>query len=106
VLERKKEIGILRSIGASKRDISNVFNAETVIEGLVAGLMGVGITLAISVPANAIVYENFGVERIAQLPWQAGFILVGISVLLNVIAGIIPARAASHSDPVEALRSE
>lgn len=106
VLERKKEIGILRSIGASKRDISNVFNAETVIEGLVAGLMGVGITLAISIPANAIVYESFGVERIAQLPWQAGFILVGISVLLNVIAGLIPARAASHSDPVEALRSE
>ncbi|RVU96632.1 ATP-binding cassette domain-containing protein [Coriobacteriales bacterium OH1046] len=106
VLERKKEIGILRSIGASKRDISNVFNAETVIEGLVAGLMGVGITLAISIPANAIVHESFGVARIAQLPWQAGFILVGISVLLNVIAGIIPARAASHSDPVEALRSE
>ena len=106
VLERKKEIGILRSIGASKRDISNVFNAETVIEGLVAGIMGVAITYAISVPANAIVYDAFGVERIAQLPWQAAIILVGISVVLNVIAGIMPARAASHSDPVEALRSE
>ena len=106
VLERKKEIGILRSIGASKRDISNVFNAETVIEGLVAGIMGVAITYAISVPANAIVHDAFGVERIAQLPWQAAIILVGISVVLNVIAGIMPARAASHSDPVEALRSE
>ncbi len=106
VLERKKEIGILRSIGASKRDVSNVFNAETVIEGLIAGLMGVGITYLITLPANAIVYEQFGVRQIAQLPLRAAVFLVALSVVLTVIAGLIPARAASKSDPVEALRSE
>ena len=106
VLERKKEIGILRSIGASKRDVANVFNAETVIEGLIAGIMGVVITYLISIPANAIVYQQFGVERIAQLPLRAAVMLVGLSVVLTVIAGFMPARKASKSDPVEALRSE
>ncbi len=106
VLERKKEIGILRSIGASKRDVANVFNAETVIEGLIAGIMGVVITYLISIPANAIVYEQFGVREIAKLPPRAAVILVDLSIVLTVIAGIIPSRKASSSDPVEALRSE
>ena len=106
VLERKKEIGILRSIGASKRDVANVFNAETVIEGLIAGIMGIVITYLISIPANAIVYEQFGVRQIAKLPPRAALILVGLSIVLTVIAGIIPSRKASSSDPVEALRSE
>ena len=106
VLERKKEIGILRSIGASKGDISRVFNAETVIEGLIAGLLGVGATALGCIPANAIVYSMFDVPNVALLPPQAAAILVGISVFLTFIAGLIPSRSASRKDPVEALRSE
>ena len=106
VLERKKEIGILRAIGASKGDIGRVFNAETVIEGLVAGLLGVGITALACIPASAIVDALFDVPNIAQLPWQAAAVLVLISVFLTFIAGIIPASSASRKDPVEALRSE
>lgn len=106
VLERRKEIGILRAIGASKRNISEIFNAETVIEGLIAGLLGVGVTALGCIPANAIVYANFDVPNVAQLPWQAAAILVAISVVLTFIAGLIPASRASRSDPVEALRSE
>ena len=106
VLERKKEIGILRAIGASKSDISHVFNAETVIEGLVAGLLGVGITALVCIPVNAIIYANFDVPQIAQLPLVAAAILVVISVFLTFIAGLIPSSAASRKDPVEALRSE
>lgn len=106
VLERKKEIGILRAIGASKGNISEVFNAETVIEGLVAGILGVGVTALACIPANAIVYANFDVPNVAQLPWQAALILVIISVFLTFIAGLIPASSASRRDPVEALRSE
>jgi ABC-type antimicrobial peptide transport system permease subunit len=106
VLERKKEIGILRAIGASKRNISQVFNAETVIEGLIAGLLGVGITAICCVPASAIVYKLFDVPNIAVLPVQAAVMLVLISVVLTFVAGLIPARNASRKDPVEALRSE
>ena len=106
VLERKKEIGILRAIGASKGDISRVFNAETVIEGLVAGLLGVGITALCCIPASALVYALFDVPNVAQLPWQAAVVLVLISVFLTFIAGLIPASSASRKDPVEALRSE
>ena len=106
VLERKKEIGILRSIGASKRDIRRVFNAETLIVGFVAGALGVAITFLITIPANAIVYSNFDVPNIAQLPWQAAGILVLISMALTALAGLLPASAASRKDPVEALRSE
>ena len=106
VLERRKEIGILRAIGASKGDISRVFNAETVIEGLVAGLLGVGITALGCIPASAIVEALFDVPNVAQLPWQAAVVLVLISVFLTFIAGIIPASSASRKDPVEALRSE
>ncbi|MDN5963902.1 MAG: FtsX-like permease family protein, partial [Actinomyces sp.] len=106
VLERKKEIGILRSIGASKRDIRRVFNAETVIVGLVAGLMGIGVTLLLILPANAIVHAKYHIANVAQLPWVAGVALVAISVGLTFLAGLFPSSAASRSDPVEALRSE
>lgn len=106
VLERKKEIGILRSIGASKGDVSRVFNAETIIEGLVAGLLGVGVTALVCIPANAIVYAVNGVPNVAQLPWQAAVVLVLISVFLTTVAGLMPASSASRKDPVEALRSE
>jgi ABC-type antimicrobial peptide transport system permease subunit len=106
VLERKKEIGILRSLGARKLDISNVFNAETLIVGLVAGCMGIGITLLATIPANAIVYANFDVANIAILPPLPALALIGISMALTFIAGLIPSSAASRRDPVEALRSE
>ncbi len=106
VLERKKEIGILRAIGASKGDISRVFNAETIIEGLVAGLIGVGVVALVCIPANAIVYSLLDVPDIALLPWTAAVILVVISVFLSFIAGLFPAMAAARKDPVEALRSE
>ena len=106
VLERKKEIGILRSIGASKGDIGRVFNAETVIVGLVAGLIGIGVTALGCIPANAIVYALFDVPSVAILPWQAAVILVAISVFLTFLSGLIPSSAASRKDPVEALRSE
>ncbi len=106
VLERKKEIGILRSIGASKGDISRVFNAETLIVGFVAGALGIGVTALACIPANAIVYALFDVKDVAALPWQAALILVVISMLLTFLAGLIPSSAASRKDPVEALRSE
>lgn len=106
VLERKKEIGILRSIGASKGDIGRVFNAETIIVGFTAGLIGIGVTALACIPANAIIYSLFDVVDVASLPWQAAIVLVGISVLLTFLAGLIPSSAASRKDPVEALRSE
>ncbi len=106
VLERRKEIGILRAVGASKADVRHVFNAETVIEGLLAGLIGVGVTLVLCIPANIIVKQKFDVENIASLPPLAGVILVAISVLLTVLAGVLPSGRAARQDPVEALRSE
>ncbi len=106
VLERKKEIGILRSIGASKHNVSSVFNAETVIEGLVSGVMGVAITLLASIPVNIYVYNHYAVSNIMQLTPQYALILIGISVALTFLAGLIPASKASRADPVEALRSE
>ncbi len=106
VLERRKEIGILRAIGASKGNISQIFNAETVIEGLISGILGVGITALCCIPASAIVYALFDVPDVASLPWMAGLILILISVALSFIAGLIPAKSASRKDPVEALRSE
>ena len=106
VLERTKEIGILRAIGASKKDISRVFNAETLIVGLAAGLIGIGVTLLLNIPINAIIKSLAGVSGIASLPLAGGIILVLISVILTVIAGLIPSKIASKKDPVEALRTE
>ncbi|MDO5677700.1 MAG: ABC transporter ATP-binding protein/permease [Propionibacteriaceae bacterium] len=106
VLERKKEIGILRAVGASKRDIRRVFNAETLIVGFVAGLLGVIITALLTIPANAIVEARFDVPNVAILPWQAAVVLVVISMALTSLAGLLPASSASRKDPVEALRSE
>ena len=95
-----------RSIGASKGDISRVFNAETIIVGFTAGVIGIGLTALACIPANAIVYSLFDVRNVAILPWQAAVVLVGISMLLTFLAGLIPSSAASRKDPVEALRSE
>ena len=107
VLERTKEIGILRSIGASKKDISRVFNAETLIVGFVAGLIGILSTILLCIPINAIIRALSGVEGVrASLPVGAAIVLVAISMLLTFIAGLIPSRLASKKDPVEALRSE
>ncbi len=107
VLERTKEIGILRAIGASKRDISRVFNAETLIVGFIAGLFGVGLTLLLCLPINLVIHLLTDMTNInAVLPWGAALILVAISMFLTFIAGLIPARVASKKDPVEALRSE
>ncbi len=106
VLERKKELGLLRSIGASKGDISRVFNAETIIVGFTAGVIGIGVTALACIPANAIIYSLFDVANVATLPWQAALVLIGISVFLTFLAGLIPSSAASRKDPVEALRSE
>ncbi len=106
VLERRKEIGILRSIGASKGDVSRVFNAETVIEGLLAGLIGVGAPYGLCAIANAVVSASFQVENIAQLSPLTALTLIAVSIALTVVAGIIPAARASRQDPVEALRAE
>jgi len=106
VLERIKEIGILRSIGASKKDISRVFNAETFIVGLVAGLIGIGITVLLNFPINSVIKNVADVSNLAKLPVVGGIILIIISMILTMIAGLIPAKIASKKDPVEALRSE
>jgi len=106
VLERTKEIGILRSLGASKKDISRVFNAETFIIGLVSGLIGIGVTILITIPASIIVEDLTAVPNIASLPPAGAIILIIISMLLTLIAGLIPSRLASKKDPVEALRTE
>ena len=107
VLERTKEIGILRAIGASKKDVSRVFNAETLIIGLAAGAIGILSTLILCIPITAIVQYFTQLDNIrAILPWQGAVILVIISMVLTLIAGIIPSRAAAKKDPVEALRSE
>ena len=106
VLERTKEIGILRAIGASKGDISKVFNAETFIVGLIAGLLGIGITVLLTIPINSLIYNLSGVAITATLEPVAGLILVLISMFLTIIAGLIPAKMASKKDPVEALRTE
>ncbi len=106
VLERTKEIGILRSIGASKKDISRVFNAETLIIGAAAGLIGVGVTILLNIPINILLKKLLDVSNISALPIMGGIILVIISILLTLIGGLIPSRVASKKDPVEALRSE
>ncbi len=107
VLERKKEIGILRAIGASKRNVSTVFNAETFIIGLLAGIIGIGVTLLLLIPANQVIHSIAGNTQInASLPPVGGIILVILSTVLTLIGGIIPSRKAAKEDPVTALRTE
>ena len=106
VLERKKEIGILRAIGASKRNVANVFNAETFIEGLIAGIFAIVVVVLVSFPVNAWALAAKQVPNLMSLPVQDALVLIAISVLLTVVAGLLPARSASKKDPVEALRSE
>ncbi len=107
VLERTKEIGILRAVGASKKDVSRVFNAETLIVGLGAGVLGIVVTLLLNIPINAAIHAVTGLTELsAALPPVGGAILVAISAILTILAGLIPARLAAKKDPVEALRSE
>lgn len=107
VLERKKEIGILRAIGASKKNISQVFDAETFIIGLLSGLLGIGITLILLVPGNMLIHEIAGnVSVSATLPVGGAIILIVLSVILTLIGGLIPSKKAAQEDPVTALRTE
>ena len=106
VLERTKEIGVLRSIGASKTDVSRIFNAETLIEGFVSGALGIVVTLLLCIPANALIKHLTDISNVAQLPVAGGVILIIISMFLTFIAGLIPAKFAAKKDPVVALRSE
>ena len=106
VLERTKEIGILRAIGASKKDISNVFNAETFIVGFVAGVIGILTTVLLDIPINLIIAHLSGIHGVAKLPILGAVALVAISVFLTFIAGLIPAKIAANKDPVIALRTE
>ena len=107
VQERTKEIGILRALGASKRDVSSMFNAETIIIGLCAGMLGVVVTYIVCIPTNIIIHKLTGLNNLsANLPFSAALILIFISVVLTLIAGIIPSRSASKKDPVVALRTE
>lgn len=106
VLERTKEIGILRSIGASKKDITRVFNAETFIIGLISGVLGILITLVLNIPICMVVENMTGVSHIAKLPVNGAVFLIFIDLVLTILAGLIPSKIASKKDPVEALRSE
>lgn len=107
VLERTKEIGILRALGASKRNVSQVFNAETIIEGLAAGALGVAIASLLIIPINSVIQSLTNIDELrAVLPWQVALALLVISFVLTLIAGLIPSRVASNMHPVDALRTE
>ena len=107
VQERTKEIGIIRAIGASKKNVSSMFNAETVIIGFTSGALGVGITYLLCIPINLILHDLTGISNLsAILPWQAALVLIAISVALTLFAGIIPSRSAAKKDPVVDLRSK
>ena len=107
VQERTKEIGILRAIGASKSNVSSMFNAETVIIGLSSGLVGVAVTYLLCIPINAILHKLTGIANLsARLPIQVALLLVVISMVLTLLSGLIPSRSAARKDPVVALRTE
>lgn len=107
VMERTKEIGILRALGASKRNVSQVFNAETFIIGCCAGLIGIGVSLLAIIPINSIIEKLSGLTELeAQLPWASSLILIAISILITIIGGLLPAKKAAKKDPVIALRTE
>ena len=106
VLERTKEIGILRAIGASKRDISRVFNAETMIIGFIAGVLGILVTVLLNIPINIIIHQYTDISGLSKLPLLGAILLIVISIVLTLIAGLIPSRIAANKDPVAALRSE
>ena len=106
VLERTKEIGILRALGARKKDITRVFNAETFIIGIFSGLLGVGLAYLLTIPANIIIEDLSGLANVAKLNPIHALILIIISLTLTIIGGFIPAKVASKKDPVEALRTE
>ena len=106
VVERVKEIGVIRSLGGRKKDVAHLFNAETFIIGLISGVIGIGITILLTIPINSMVYAVAGVTVNAMVPPKAGIILVLISMILTMVAGLIPAKMASKRDPVEALRTE
>ena len=107
VQERTKEIGILRAIGASKKNVSSMFTAETALIGFAAGCVGIGATVLLCFPINAIVQHLTGIPNLeAYLPWPVACVLVAISVVLTLFAGIIPSRSAAKKDPVVALRTE
>ena len=106
VLERKKEIGILRAMGASKKDIYRVFNSETLIIGLISGLIGVCLTWIFDVPVNAIINSYVDIGQIASLPWWGALGLILMSIILTSLSGMIPSQIASNKDPVDCLRGE
>ena len=106
VVERVKEIGVIRSLGGRKKDVTNLFNAETFIIGLFSGLFGIAVTYIISIVLSIIVNHFTGVYPIAKLPAHEALIMIGISILLTVVSGLIPARSAAKKDPVVALRTE
>ena len=106
VIERTKEIGVLRSIGASKKDVKHVFTAETLISGFISGVFGILVTVILDLPISLIIYNLSGIPNVARLPILGGVILVLLSCLLTFIAGLIPSKYASKQDPVISLRSE
>ena len=106
VLERTKEIGILRSLCASKKDIKNIFKAETIIIGTISGFIGVGVTILLNKAIDKVIYNLMGIPHITYLPWNYIFYLILISIVLCLISGLVPAKIASKKDPVISLRSE